>query len=173
MWYQRGCQQGGTGHCVRVHVCASGTHTCACALQGACTYPNGPRSDLIRSGSKKVLQLQSRIASLDDPAQGTGGEKYGFERGGPNYFGLFITADGHEFTSAAGPHSSQLIKWIRWVTSLHIRHSTLQWFLWLITKLDESFSIFQNSPRCFSLQSLKKKAAVTIFLSIEVLTWEQ
>lgn len=79
------------------------TQLCGCALQGACTYPNGPRSDLIRSGSKKVLQLQSRIASLDDPAQGTGGEKYGFERRGPNYFGLFITADGHEFTSAAGP----------------------------------------------------------------------
>lgn len=79
---------------------------CACvrvALQGACTYPNGPRSDLIRSGSKKVLQLQSCIASLDDPAQGTGGEKYGFERRGPNCFGLFITADGHEFTSAEGP----------------------------------------------------------------------
>lgn len=77
------------------------------APQGGCTYPNGPRSDLIRSGSKKVLQLQSRIASLDDPAQGTGGEKCGFERRGPKCFVLFITADGHEFTSAAGPHSSQ------------------------------------------------------------------
>lgn len=61
-------------------VCAF-VRACACgALQGACTYPNGPRPDLIRSGSKKILQLQSRIASLDDPAQGTGGEKYGFER---------------------------------------------------------------------------------------------
>lgn len=80
-----------------------GACVCVWAPQGACTYPNGPRSDLIRSGSKKVLQLQSAIASFDDPAQGAGGEKYRFEQRGPDSFVLFITADGHELASAAGP----------------------------------------------------------------------
>lgn len=72
--------------CVFVCVCVwytqSDSHVCA--QQEACSYPNGPCTDLIWSSSEKVLQLQGCIASLDDLAQGTGGEKCQFESRGLN-----------------------------------------------------------------------------------------
>lgn len=75
--------------CAFVCVCVCLVHTLTilvhvCAQQAAGSYPNGPRTDLIWSGSEEVLQLQGCVACLDDLAQGTGGEKFQFESRGLN-----------------------------------------------------------------------------------------
>lgn len=61
--------------CVCVGVWYTQTQMRVCSQQEARSYPEGPRTDLVWSSGKKVLQLQGCVASLDDLTQGTGGGK--------------------------------------------------------------------------------------------------
>lgn len=52
---------------------------CSGVFTAAGSHPDGPGTDLVWASGEEVLQLQGRIARLDDLAQGTGGEKFHHE----------------------------------------------------------------------------------------------
>lgn len=164
MWYQWGCQQGGTWDTVCIHLCACLVHTVR--LTCMCTAGSLLLPEWSMHGPHLVQQWKSTPAAglHSQPWWSCSGHWWRkmsvwIERSELFKCYLLPTDAQTKFTSVARPHSFQykLIKWIRRVTSFHIRHSTLQWFLWLIAKLEESFSIFKNSTRCLVLHREREK----------------